>query len=83
MVKFPKMSESDFKKGLSKFIDIGSFYISQQDSLLSYKNTRLIKNNNSYYYKGYTHEVLLSHQKDKRITLSDDQIYIQDLGDGG
>jgi len=62
---------------------IGSYYITQCDGKLEYKNTRLIKNNRNYYYKGYTHEVLLSFEKDLKITLPKKDIYIEDIGDGG
>lgn len=76
------------KLELEKYEDVNSFYITQIDQKLSYKNTRLVKNNMAgrYYYKGYTHEVLIptsSKEDDKRITLPVSDIYIQDFGDGG
>jgi tetratricopeptide (TPR) repeat protein len=86
LLVFPQKSEIELKIQLSKYENIGSFYITQIDEKLSYKNTRLIKIPNSsgrYYYKGYTHEVLMSIEKDNRITLPISDVYIQDLGDGG
>lgn len=96
---FPEKSELEVKINLSKEKDIGSFYITQIDEKLEYKNTRLIRNLSSspdnseelgrYYYKGYTHEVLIrtsedgEMKEDKKITLSVSDIFIQDLGDGG
>lgn len=94
-LQIPNMSELELKIKLSKYEEVGSFYITQIDSKLSYKNTRLIRNLPSlenrgrYYYKGYTHEVLIKFSEDgeivedKRITLPVSDIFIQDLGDGG
>ena len=100
----PQKSELELKIQLSKYKDVGSFYITQIDQKLSYKNTRLISNPPSsvslgtekgrrYYYKGYTHEVLICSslseeggeeiKEDNRITLPVSDIFIQDLGDGG
>jgi tetratricopeptide (TPR) repeat protein len=62
---------------------VDSYYITQLDGKIEYKNIRLIKNNRNYYYKGYTHEVLLSFKKDIKITLSKEDVYIDDIGDGG
>jgi len=59
------------------------YYITQQDNKLSYKNLRLIKNDKSWYYDGYTHEVLLSSKEHKKSTLPHDKIYIMDMSDGG
>lgn len=64
-------------------LNTGSYYITQKDRNLEYKNTRLIRNNKNYYYKGYTHEVLFSFIEDERKTFSTKDIWILDMSDGG
>lgn len=63
---------------------VDSYYITQSDDKLSYKNLRLVKKKRCWYYKGYTHEVLLSLGDEiKKETLPLSSIYIQDMNDGG
>lgn len=59
------------------------YYMVQKSSTHTYKNTRLIKNDGSFYYKGTTHEVMLSRRNITFQTLETYLIYIEDLEDGG
>ena len=81
LLQFPRGNSEKIKQSLDPAI--GSYYITQYDGKLEYKNTRLIRNDRDYYYKGYTHEVLFSFHKDKRATLDRGNIFIDDRGDGG
>ena len=59
------------------------YYMVQKSNTHVYKNTRLIKNDGSFYYKGLTHEVLLSKRSITYQNLEQCLIYIEDLEDGG
>ena len=62
----------------------GSYYITQGDGKLEYKNTRIVRNNRNHYYKGYTHEVILPVRYSEGTGyIPKDQLYIIDHGDGG
>lgn len=56
------------------------YTIVQEDETYSYRNIRIIKNNNNYRYKGYTHEALISKET---YDLPYDKIKIIDKQDGG
>lgn len=56
------------------------YTIVQEDETFSYRNTRIIKNNSKYYYKGYTHEVLIT---PPASNLDYQRIRIIDKQDGG
>lgn len=48
-----------------------------------YKNIRIIKNNKDYEYIGLTHEYLNTNNVKNTLSLSKEQIFINDIGDGG
>lgn len=57
-----------------------AYTILQEDNAFMYRNTRIIKNNNKYFYRGYTHEVIVTPiAKD----LNFENIKINDKQDGG
>ena len=55
----------------------------QETDGIRYHNTRLVKNNDNFYYRGVTHEVILSKGEVEGKVLKDDIAKIIDLGDGG
>ena len=59
------------------------YYMVQKSNTHTYKNTRIIRNNGSFFYKGLTHEVVLSKNSIAFENLSETSIHIQDLEDGG
>lgn len=56
------------------------YTIVQEDENYSYRNIRIIKNNKKYFYKGYTHEVIIS---ESVFDLPVSKIKINDIQDGG
>jgi glycosyltransferase involved in cell wall biosynthesis len=67
------------KKNLTK--DYYAFF--QQTGDVRFHNTRLVKNNGNFYYRGVTHEVILSREKVDGEILPDHLVKIIDKGDGG
>jgi tetratricopeptide (TPR) repeat protein len=57
----------------------------QETKYLEFKNTRIIKNNQNFYYKGYTHEAVLPLKKENCVgrDISKTSLYIKDIEDGG
>ena len=64
-------------------LDKDMYYIIQKSNTHVYKNTRLIKNDGSFYYKGVTHEVVLSNRSITYQNIEQCLMYIEDLEDGG
>ena len=59
------------------------YYILQFDNNYMYKNTRIIRNKDIFFYKGLTHEVVLARKNVTYETFPRDNICIKDIGDGG
>tara|TARA_R110002110_G_scaffold88703_4_gene231090 strand:- start:486 stop:1412 length:927 start_codon:yes stop_codon:yes gene_type:complete len=55
----------------------------QETEGVRYHNTRIIKNDKNFYYRGVTHEVILSKNFVEGEVLEDDVAKIIDFGDGG
>lgn len=70
------MMEKDIKHLLIK----DCYTILQEDETYSYRNIRIVKNNNKYHYKGYTHEALITNEI---YDLPCSKIKIIDKQDGG
>jgi tetratricopeptide (TPR) repeat protein len=58
-------------------------YVYQKNGSLIYKNTRIVKNNGLFNYKGVTHEYINYPRGTVFIQLEEDNIVICDIGDGG
>ena len=59
------------------------YYMVQKSNTHTYKNTRIIRNNGTFFYKGLTHEVIMSKKQIVFDNLPENLVYIQDLEDGG
>ena len=59
------------------------YAIYQDNGSVLYHNTRLIKNNNYFYYRGVTHEVILSKESVEGGILEENIAKIMDFEDGG
>jgi len=75
------LKTNHFNKEVLKFFD--AFYIYQQNNNLIYKNTRIIKNNGLFHYKGVTHEYINIPENTVITQLEKEFIVILDVGDGG
>jgi glycosyltransferase involved in cell wall biosynthesis len=79
--------DSDMILHIDKFskndLFLDAYYIVQKTNKLEYKNIRLIKNNGIFFYKGYTHEVLISSTETRKGNIKKNCVYIEDIGDGG
>ena len=64
-------------------LELDSYYITQGDGRVEYKNMRIIRNDRNCYYKGYTHEVILPLRKEGFTMGYLPQMHITDYGDGG
>jgi len=60
-----------------------AFYIYQKNRTIIYKNTRIVKNNGLFNYKGVTHEYISYPNGTVFLQLKEDNITICDIGDGG
>jgi len=60
-----------------------SFHILQGNDSFYYQNLRIIKNNGLYKYVGVTHEYIDTPSTNTTISLSKNDIFIRDIGDGG
>lgn len=61
-----------------------AFHLQQRTSTLAYNNTRLITNDDSWQYKGVTHEYVCSNNPNQRTIIVDPKLLsIKDIGDGG
>jgi glycosyltransferase involved in cell wall biosynthesis len=68
------------KKTLNNYDD---YFILQGNEYFQYNNMRLIRNNGLYKYFGVTHEFLSSLVNTRTIYLSQDILFVNDIGDGG
>ena len=59
------------------------FNIHQGTDSFFYQNLRIIKNNGLYKYVGVTHEYIDIPKNDTKLSLSKNDIFIRDIGDGG
>lgn len=60
-----------------------AYSLVQENDNYSCQNIRLIKNDNSFIYKGYTHEVLRPVKERNLFFLDKDLVKVIDVGDGG
>ena len=70
-----------FDKGMLSTAD--SFHILQGTDDFYYQNTRIVKNNGLYNYKGVTHEYINTPPNNINKSILKNQLFIQDYGDGG
>ena len=63
--------------------NLDAYQILQENKDYSCQNIRLVKNNNSFIYKGLTHEVLTPLKSSTIGTLDKSKIRILDMADGG
>jgi len=75
-----QLKVNNFKKELLQPFD--SIYIYQENNSLIYKNTRIIKNNGLFHYKGVTHEYINSPNNISTYQLEKSEMFIIDIGDG-
>jgi tetratricopeptide (TPR) repeat protein len=72
---------NNFNKELLRNYD--ACYIYQKNGNVIYKNTRIVKNNGLFNYKGVTHEYINYPHGTVFIQLEEENIVICDIGDGG
>ena len=70
-----------FDKGMLSTAD--SFHILQGTDDFYYQNTRIVKNNGLYNYKGVTHEYINTPPNNVNKSILKNQLFIKDYGDGG
>jgi tetratricopeptide (TPR) repeat protein len=75
----PMLSIDDFKNNLTYDV----YNVFQGSPSFIYKNTRLIKNKIGMSYWGVTHEYLNAPNGSTRFTITRNQLFINDVGDGG
>jgi tetratricopeptide (TPR) repeat protein len=75
----PMLSIDDFKNNLTYDV----YNVFQGSPTFIYKNTRLIKNKIGMSYWGVTHEYLNAPNGSTRFTITRNQLFINDVGDGG
>ena len=68
-----------FKKGLTKDF----YHICQGSQTYFYKNVRIVKNYKNFSYWGVTHEYVKSPEGSDSGSFENDQLFIDDIGDGG
>jgi len=76
----PSVTPIHLKKHLLKS---DSFYILQGNPQFQYKNIRIVKKHASLHYWGVTHEYIVLPKEYTSKTLEKDQVFINDIGDGG
>ena len=64
-------------------LDKDYYSIFQENEEIRYHNTRIVRNNGCFYYRGVTHEIILSRDKVDGEVMEDDIAKIEDLEDGG
>ena len=69
----------EFKKGLDKDF----YHMCQGSQTYFYKNVRIVKNYKDFSYWGVTHEYVKSPQGATVGCFENDQLFINDIGDGG
>ena len=77
--KFVDLSPKDFK---AKLVD-DAYFVSQGNDTLNYQNVRILKNRRGFSYWGVTHEYVKSPENCVMGTFKVDEIFINDIGDGG
>ena len=68
------------KKKLQMF---DSCYILQGNNDFYYQNVRIVKNNGLFSYVGVTHEYISTPSNNKLLTITKEELFINDFGDGG
>jgi len=68
-----------FKKSLTKDF----YHMCQGSQTYFYKNVRVVKNYKDFSYWGVTHEYVKSPEGAQAGTFENDQLFINDIGDGG
>ena len=68
-----------FKKSLTKDF----YHVCQGSKTYFYKNVRLVKNYKDFSYWGVTHEYVKSPEGAQGGCFENDQLFIEDIGDGG
>jgi tetratricopeptide (TPR) repeat protein len=68
-----------FKKSLTKDF----YHMCQGSQTYFYKNVRMVKNYKDFSYWGVTHEYVKSPEGAQAGTFENDQLFINDIGDGG
>jgi tetratricopeptide (TPR) repeat protein len=76
-------NEDNFYKEINKPDACDIYYIFQGSPSFFYKNVRMVKNRKGYYYWGVTHEYVKTPDGTKYGLLERDNIFINDIGDGG
>jgi tetratricopeptide (TPR) repeat protein len=74
-----KMAPEEFRAHLTK----DAYYIYQGSSRFFYKNTRIVRNRAGFTYWGVTHEYVNAPQGTIYECFDKDQVFINDIGDGG
>jgi glycosyltransferase involved in cell wall biosynthesis len=77
--KFQNLTPIEFK---AKLVD-DAYFVSQGNDALNYQNIRIIKNRSGFSYWGVTHEYVKSHENCVFGTFQVDELFINDIGDGG
>ena len=76
----PEMDIVEFKNSLPEY---EYYYMFQGTESYYYKNTRVIKNNYGFKYKGVTHEYVDAPKNTQTGHIKKKNIFIMDIGDGG
>jgi glycosyltransferase involved in cell wall biosynthesis len=77
--KFQNLTPIEFKAKLV----YDAYFVSQGNDALNYQNIRIIKNRCGFSYWGVTHEYVKSHENCVFGTFHVDELFINDIGDGG
>lgn len=77
--KFQNTSPTEFKAKLVH----DAYFVSQGNDALNYQNIRIIKNRCGFSYRGVTHEYVKSQENCVFGTFNVDELFINDIGDGG
>ena len=64
-------------------LDKDYYSVFQENGEIRYHNTRIVRNNGCFYYRGVTHEVVLSKKEVIGGVMKDELAWIEDLEDGG
>jgi len=76
----PEFDISEFKNSLP---DYEYYYMFQGSESYYYKNTRIVKNNYGFKYKGVTHEYVDAPKNTQTGHIKKKNVFIMDIGDGG
>jgi tetratricopeptide (TPR) repeat protein len=78
-----KVDPSITKTGFQNLLQADAYYIFQGSDTFFYKNVRIVKNKLGMVYWGVTHEYVKTPEGTKYEQMDKDQIFINDIGDGG